>query len=101
MGVTLVSGNLGSETLSGDFLSYYLVKLKKMASTSSTVTFVILSACSLMMTATAITDWDTPYANAVTKATNEHRQSHGLEPLLAAASLTLKAVSLSWAGRTP
>ena len=26
-------------------------------------------------------DWDTPYANAVTKATNEHRQSQGLEPL--------------------
>merc|ERR1711955_57737 len=81
MGVTLVSGNLGSETLSGDFLSYYFVKLKKMASTSSTVIFVILSAYSLLMRATAITDWDTPYANAVTKATNEHRQSQGLEPL--------------------
>ena len=26
-------------------------------------------------------DWDTPYANAVTKATNEYRQSQGLEPL--------------------
>ena len=26
-------------------------------------------------------DWDTLYANAVTKATNEYRQSQGLEPL--------------------
>merc|ERR1711962_1500397 len=75
MGVTFFS-----ETLSGAFLSYSLVKLKKMASTSSTVIFVILSACSLMR-ATAITDRDTPYANAVTKATNEYRQSQGLEPL--------------------
>merc|ERR1712243_30652 len=91
MGVTLVSGNLGSETLSGDFLSYYFVKLKKMASTSSTVIFVILSACSSLMRATAITDWDTPYANAVTKATNEHRQSQGLEPLTLDSWLTSTA----------
>merc|ERR1711872_275987 len=82
MGVTLVSGNLGSETLS---------RSKKMASTSPTVIFVILSACSSLMRATAITDWDTPYANAVTKATNEHRQSQGLEPLTLDSWLTSTA----------
>merc|ERR1711962_1617532 len=79
-----------SETLSGAFLSYSLVKLKKMASTLSTAIFVILSACSLMR-ATAITDWDTPYANAVTKATNEYRQSQGLEPLTLDSWLTSTA----------
>merc|ERR1712055_1159405 len=85
MGVTFLS-----ETLSGAFLSYSLVRIKKMASTSSTVILFILSACSLMR-ATAITDWDTPYANAVTKATNEYRQSQGLEPLTLDSWLTSTA----------
>merc|ERR1711962_22011 len=145
-----------SETLSGAFLSYSLVKLNKMASTSSTVIFVIVSACSLMR-ATAITDlnqdtklfqifgnldtgtlpmptrspkpptstgrakdWNRQHWiagllplpksglttwRAVASSTTDHwtrgRRMPELRTLLAAASLTLKAVTLSWAGRTP
>ena len=55
-----------SETLSGAFLSYSLVKLKKMASTLSTAIFVILSACSLMR-ATAITGMLNHFCVSLTK----------------------------------